>query len=113
MTKTIHRIISIVLVLVLLVCVLPQPESHAAQTEEYRITQLVESTYKAALKAVGRYSFQGWCGAAVDWQVQMLGITTEVVGANGNDQYDKYKNQKYSSGGYRIKAYPASSYNLK
>lgn len=113
MTKTIHRIISIVLVMVLLVCVLPQPESHAAQTEEYRITKLVESTYKAALKAVNRYSFQGWCGAAVDWQVQMLGITTEVVGANGNDQYDKYKNQTYSTGGYRVKAYPASSYKLK
>ena len=113
MKQTIRRILTFILAFTLLICVLPQPESHAAQTEEYRVTQLVESTYKAALKAVGRQSFRGWCGSAVDWQVQTLGITTKVVGANGNDQYDKYKNSAYSSGGYRIKAYPASSYDLK
>lgn len=113
MMKTIRRIISMVLVLILLVCVLPQPESHAVQTEEYRITQLVEATYAAALKAGGRNSFQGYCGAAVSRQLQAMGINTEYVGINGNGQYDAYKNLSYSSGGYRVRTYPTTSYNLK
>lgn len=113
MSKKILRILSVALALVLLIGVVGQPETSAAQTEEYRISQQVESTYKAALKAVGRYSFRGWCGAAVDWQLQMLGITTKVIGANGNDQFDQYKNEKYSSGGYRIQAYSSRGYTLK
>ena len=113
MSKKILRILSVALAFVLLLGAFGWSESSAAQTEEYRISQQVESTYKAALKAVGRYSFRGWCGAAVDWQLQMLGITTKVIGANGNDQFDQYKNQEYSSGGYRIRAYSARNYTLK
>ena len=113
MTKKLLRVFSVMLAVFVLICVLPQSKTSAAQTEEYRVSQLVESTYKAALKSAGRYSFHGWCGAAVDEQIQQLGITTKIVGANGNDQYDKYKNQTYSTGGYRIHAYPAASYSLK
>ena len=112
MTKTIRRILSIALMLLLLICVLPQPESYAAQSEEYRVTQLVESTYKAALKASKRTTFRSMCGAAVSRQIQVLGITTQNMGANGNGQYDLYKNLEYTSGGYRVKAYPASTYDL-
>lgn len=113
MTKKILRIVSLVLAMLLLVCLFPQAKTAAVQTEAYRITQLAESNYKAALKKVGRSSFHGYCGDAVSWQLQMLGITTKFVGANGNGQYDAYKNDTYSTGGYRIHAYSAASYNLK
>lgn len=113
MTKKILRVISVLAAMALLLCVFPQAESSAAQSEEYRITQQVESTYKAALRATGRYSFHGYCGAAVDWQVYMLGIITKVIGANGNNQYDMYKGSTYSTGGYRIRAYSARNYSLK
>lgn len=113
MKKKILGILSLIMAMLLLICVFPAPESSAVQTEEYRIAQQVESIYKAALKATGRYSFRGYCGAAVDWQVYKLGIITQVIGANGNGQFDLYKNSAYSSGGYRIRAYSARSYSLK
>ena len=113
MTKKILRVVTLLVAITLLICVFPQAESSAAQSEEYRITQQVEDTYKAALKATGRYSFHGYCGAAVDWQVYTLGIINKVIGANGNNQYDMYKGSTYSTGGYRIRAYSASAYTLK
>ena len=113
MTKKILRVVTLLVAITLLICVFPQAESSAAQSEEYRITQQVEDTYKAALKATGRYSFHGYCGAAVDWQVYTLGIINKVIGVNGNNQYDMYKGSTYSTGGYRIRAYSASAYTLK
>jgi len=113
MKKQILRIISLAMAFFLLICVLPQPETSAAQSEEYRITQQVESTYKAALKYSGRSSFRGYCGASLNCILYKLGIITKIVGANGNEQYDLYKNEAYSSGGYRIRAYSAYSYTLK
>lgn len=113
MKKKILRILSLAMALFLLICVFPTTPTTAYQTEEYRISKQVEEIYKAALKATGRYSFRGYCGAAVDWQVYKLGIITKVIGANGNDQYDMYKNSTYSTGGYRIKAYSAKNYTLK
>ncbi len=116
MLKKILRIASLVLVLTLFVSMMPTTvptsASTVAETEAERITALVNSTYKKALKRVGRTSFHGWCGAAVDWQMQILGITTKVVGSNGNAKFDYYRYQDYSSGGYTIDAYPASKYNL-
>lgn len=113
MKKKILRILSLIMAMLLVICAFPATESNAVQTEEYRITQQVESIYKAALRATGRYSFRGYCGAAVDWQVYKLGIITQVIGANGNGQYDMYKNSTYSTGGYRIRAYSAKAYTLK
>lgn len=113
MKKTILRILSLTMAFLLLVCVFPTVQTSAYQTEEYRISKQVEDIYKAALKATNRYSFHGYCGAAVDWQVYKLGIISKVVGANGNDQFDMYRYDSYSTGGYRIKAYPAKNYTLK
>lgn len=113
MKKKILGILSLTMAILLLISVFPVTRTSAFQTEEYRITKQVEDTYKKALKSVGRYSFRGLCGAAVDWQVYTLGIITKVIGANGNDQYDMYKNSAYSTGGYRIKAYSAKNYTLK
>ena len=113
MQKKILRIVSLLLLLVTLVGVAPTMQISAATSEEKRIISLVESTYRKALKRTGRRSFHGWCGAAVDWQMRLLGITTNVVGSDGNDKYDQYRKQEYSSGGYKIKAYSAKKYDLE
>ncbi len=113
MHKKILRIASALLVMLLFASLLPNTASSVATTEAERISALVESTYKQALKKTGRSSFHGWCGAAVDWQMHVLGITTKVVGSDGNDKYDYFKKMDYSSGGYKIRAYSAKKYNLE
>lgn len=117
MLKKILRIVSLVLALTLLAGAIPAAavfaDSTVAETEAERVTALVNTTYKKALRRAGRSSFYGWCGAAVDWQMQLLGITTKVVGTNGNAKFDQYRYEDYTSGGYTIDAYPASKYKLE
>lgn len=113
MQKKILRIASVLLMLLALVSLLPDNASSVAETEAERISALVTSTYKKALKRTGRSSFHGWCGAAVDQQMQVLGITTKVVGTDGNQKYDYFKKMEYTSGGYKVKAYPVSKYSLE
>ena len=76
------------------------------------IIQQIKDTYQAALSKAGRSSFNGYCGLYVNWQLVVLGINTSYVGANGNQEFDNYKDMSKSSGGYSITAYPASSYSL-
>lgn len=113
MHKKILRIASVLLILLSIISMLPTTASSVATTEAERISALVTSTYKQALKRTGRSSFHGYCGAAVDWQMQVLGITAKVVGTDGNDKYDRYKNMEYTSSGYKVKAYAAKKYNLE
>lgn len=113
MHKKILRIASLLLVLLVFAGMLPATETTAASSEAQRISALAESTYRQALKRTNRKSFHGWCGAAVDWQMRLLGITTKVVGSNGNDKFDQYKNKEYTSGGYKITAYAKKQYKLE
>ena len=113
MHKKIRRIASLLLVLLVFAGMLPTTETAAASSEGQRIADLAEATYRQALKKTSRSSFHGWCGAAVDWQLRLLGITTKVVGSNGNDKFDQYRYQEYSSGGYQITAYPKKQYSLE
>lgn len=113
MSKKILRIISLALALLLLIGSFPTVQTTAAsKTEEERILQQITTLYKKALKKSGLYSFHGWCGAMVDWQVLLLGITAKMEGNNGKDEFDHFKNEDYSSGGYRINAYSAKQYDL-
>ncbi len=113
MHKKILRIASVLLILLTIISMLPTTASSVAETEGERISALVTSTYKQALKKSGRSSFHGWCAAAVGWQMQLLGITTKIAGTNGNGMYDFFKNAEYSSGGYKVKAYSSRKYNLE
>ena len=113
MHKKILRIASALLILLSIISLLPTTASSVATTEAERISELVTSTYKQALKLTKRSSFHGWCGAAVDWQMRVLGITTKVVGSDGKDKYDRYKNMDYTSGGYKVQALSAKKYNLE
>lgn len=117
MLKKILRIVSFMLALTLFVGCFSATrgfaDSTVAETEEERIAALINSTYKKALKHTNRTSFHGWCGAAVDWQLYILGIIDKVTGSNGNAKFDQYRYKDYSSGGYTIDAYPASKYSLQ
>lgn len=112
MHKKILRIASVLLILLSIISMLPTTASSMATTEAERISALVTSTYKKALKRTGRSSFHGWCGAAVDQQMYVLGITNKVVGSDGKDKFDQYKKQEFTSGGYKVRAYSGKKYNL-
>ncbi len=113
MHKKLLRPLALLLVLLLTLTLLPAA-SQAAQNEHQRIEQLGASTYKKALRRAGRSSFHGWCGASVDYQLRELGIITKIIGANGNNQFDLYKNEEYTSGGYRVRGvYSSKVYTLK
>ncbi len=112
MHKKILRILSALLVMVLLIGMCPIG-TQAATTEPNALKKEVEDLYKLCLRTAGVSSFHGYCGALVSWQIYKLGITKGYMGANGNDQYDTYKNLDYTSGGYRVRPYPATKYNLK
>ena len=113
MYKKILRILALTLAVVLTFSVFPASETAAVQSKEDRILQQIADTYDSALASSNRYSFRGYCGAFVNWHVYLLGITTSVATANGNQQYNIYADQEYTSGGYRVEALSASRYTMK
>lgn len=113
MHKKILRILSLVLVMVMTVSMVIPTRTVAAPTTKSEVEQQLTRTYKRAKSVSGRNSFDGYCGAFVSTQLYLMGITTSLVGYNGNDQYDAFCHKKVTSGGYGIKAYPASKYTLR
>lgn len=112
MHKKILRILSLALAILILFSVLPQ-QSSASESEVARIRKQITSTYRAAQRNSGRHSFNGWCATMVNWHLYLMGITAEMTGNDGNMEYDYYKNQTFTSGGYRVRAYSANKYSLK
>ena len=88
-----RRWIALTLLLALICSVLPV-RTNAAQSKEERIKDLVRTTYSKALRRMGASSFLGYCGRAVNNQLYYLGIDTKVIGCDGKDEFDKYKDKK-------------------
>ncbi len=103
------------LVLVLMFSLLPATGGAAriSQDRAEQIKEDVRKIYDECRRQSGKYSFSGWCGALVSWELYVMGITAELQGADGKDHYDNFKNLEYSSGGYRVRAYPGVEYSLE
>lgn len=113
MCKKIQRILSLALAILLTVAAcLPAPASAAVNGPD-EIKQQIKRVYKKSRSYFGRDSFDGFCGMFVSGQMYFLGISTSMIGGNGNEQYDTYARMKYTSGGYRVRAYPARKYTLR
>ena len=107
------RFLSIALAIGLMVMsILPTPVEAAALTKSEINTQ-IKNTYKKVLKLFRRNSLDGYCGAYVSGQLYLMGINTDLIGGDGKDQYDTFKNMKSTSGGYRVRPYPASVYSME
>ena len=72
----------------------------------------ITDSYSKCLTKAGRSSFNGYCATYVNWQLVVLGINKSYVSGNGNKEFDNYKNKTTTTGGYSVKAYPASSYTV-
>ena len=113
MCKKIRRILSLALAILLMAtALLPAPATASANGPD-EIKQQIKRIYKKTRSYFGRDSFDGFCGMFVSGQMYFLGISTSMIGGNGNEQYDTYSRMKYTSGGYRVKAYPARKYTLQ
>lgn len=105
------RILAAVLCFALMLCALPF--TAAATTTEDDIRQQIRTIYRKTLYATGKESLHGYCGLMTAYQLYYLGIDTAPQVYNGKDEYDAYKNLEYSSGGFKIRKYPASNYTLE
>lgn len=109
--KRIMRFTAMVLVLVLtFVTIAPAGTTSASSVSE--IEKQIRQVYKKAQNYYGRESFHGYCGGLVNAELYFLGISTTMLGNNGNEEYDCYSKQTITSGGYRVRAYPPSRYTL-
>ena len=106
------RFISLLLVLILTVSAgMPALRISAASGSD--IEKQIRSIYKKCQNYYGRNSFHGYCGGLVNAELYFLGISTTVLGNNGNQEYDCYSKQTITSGGYRVRAYAPSRYTLE
>ena len=113
MHKRILRIFSLALAIMLLFSAFPMSAGAASDSEVERITTQIRTLYQKTLWGSGKYSLHGYCGTMVNWHLYLLGITTSLVGNDGNTQYDYYSPQEYTSGGFRVRSYSAADYNLE
>lgn len=111
------RVISLLLTIALaLAMFLPAAQADAVSAnhnEAARLEKQIRQTYAAAQRNSGRYTFNGWCGTLVSWQLYLMGIDSGLHGADGKNQYDLYAARDVTCGGYGVKRYPASQYTLK
>ena len=113
MKKKLMRLLSVALVVMLLASIAVPVPAGAVSPSTDEIRQQIKTTYKKAKAYYGWNSFHGLCGAWVNMQLHLLGVTEEVLGADGKDAYDSFKRLKVTSGGYSVKTYPAGLYTLK
>ncbi len=107
------RVIALTLVLILTVSLaFPTPIKTSASSVS-QIEKQIRKVYQGALKRSGRSSFHGYCGGLVNAELYLLGITSKVLGNNGNQEYDYFAGQTITSGGYRVRAYSPRHYTLE
>ena len=113
MNKKILRRLSLILAFLLLLGPVMSAPVSAVPSSVDQIRQQITTTYKKAKAYYGWDSFHGLCGALVNAQLYLLGITNTVLGVDGRDAYDAFKRLNVSSGGFGVKAYPAGLYTVK
>lgn len=113
MRKRLLKLVSLTLALVLSIVMIAPGSAQAQESSADQIRQQIRRTYSKALSLFGRSSFDGYCGTLTGYQLYILGITAQPDLKNGKDGYDTYCNQKTSTGGYGIRAYPARSWTLR
>ncbi len=105
------KVIAMALVIAALVAAVPIRAQ--ATTEAQSISQTISQHYGAALVATEKESLGGFCGLMTSWQLHLMGINKYLLTADGNRQYDTYCDMKFTSGGYRVKAYSGAQYTLR
>lgn len=106
------RLIAVVLALMMLLS-MTTVQSNAAGNKEQELKNKIVTTYYRSLCRFGKSSFIGFCSRAVNTQIYYLGIETKIRGCDANQIFDQYRKLQTTSGGYPVRAYPASQYSLE
>lgn len=106
-----RRVMTLLLALLLIVAM--HPVSADAASKETQIKKEITSTYQRTLSRNGMTSLNGWCGLQTSWAMYLLGINKYLISQDGRDQFDTYRDLTVTTGGYRVKAYPAEQYSLE
>ena len=87
----------------------------AYEFEETRESHLEEvRTHVAATKALAKRTyFQGLCAMYVHWQLMAEGILLKYRSGDAWQEFDKYKNERVTDGGYLVEALSAEDYTLE
>ncbi len=112
MRRKLLKLLALVLTFILAFSAVLPLEADAAALSGAQLKQQIRRIYSKARSSFGR-SFDGYCGTLTGYQLYYLGLTAKRDNQNGNEGYDLYCKQDYSSGGYRIKAYGAKRYTLR
>ena len=104
------RAISLLLCIILVLTAVPVG---VAAEGDQQLRNLVSSTYRRALNAAGMESFAGYCGMMAGYQLWALGVTYSPEIYDGKNMFDAYAAVEQTSGGYPVKAYPATDYSLE
>lgn len=113
------KCLTVLLCLVLLLAALPaavwaeELEENQTLTKEDIAYQEVRKSYLSSLAASEKESFMGYCGLMSSYQLWHMGINDWLVVNDGNKQFDYYSQMEQTTGGYYIKAYPASEFSLE
>lgn len=84
-----------------------------AQPESARIEAEICRIYSMIRHVTGQWDLSGLCGTMTGYQLYYLGINTTPVILDGNNQYDAYKDMKFTTGGHLVRAYSAEQYSLR
>lgn len=108
------RIVALVISFALLLAALPATQVSAAgpYSGPGAVIHAAEQGYAAALEASGNESFEGLCGMLSSYLLWHMGINSWVIGKDGNQQFDYYKDMSVTSGGYYVSTYSAEYYSL-
>ena len=107
------RIVTAVIALMLLVSSLGMPANAATVNKSAALRQKITQTYKRLRASNGYNSYHGYCGKMAAYTLFYLGIDKKVDIHNGKDEYDAYKNLDTTTGGYKVRTFPASQYSLE
>ena len=105
-----------ILCAVLLFAALPgsvNAQSKADRAKKEQVVKSVSESYTKSLEWSGKESLTGYCGTMTSYQLWYLGINEWAVVHDGNKQFDYYRDMEKTTGGYYVKAYPASEFSLE
>ncbi len=98
---------------VLTLCSFLRAVQGADQTEKDRICKQITSIHSRSLALTEKESLSGFCGLQVSYELYLLGINSTLLTYDGNKHYDTYSVMDRTSGGHRVKAYPAQEYSME
>lgn len=111
MVGILKRFFAAVLCLILLFAAIPS-KANAAAISADDMKKQCRTIYRKTLYNTGRSSLAGVCGLMAGYSLWLLDATKSPEVYDGNDYYDRYCTQLYTSMGNKVRAYSADTYSL-